>query len=148
MTSSTSAAPAIPDNNFLPSLQKYDFNKLMAWTLQREPVFGNYDIDLIRYILSRILLVKRLVKKYRWINWWGRSGVIRFRLKRLWRTGVRSRKVAAGIGHSMMTQKAKSWPGLRYKQKNPRQWHAPIFGTITKLSIPLRLPKDILTPLF
>jgi hypothetical protein len=30
----------------------------------------------------------------------------------------------------MMTQKAKFWPELKYKQKNTGQWYAQTFGTI------------------
>jgi hypothetical protein len=62
--------------------------------------------------------------------------------------GLSSRKVTVGIPRSMMTQKAKSWPGLKRKQKNQGQWHAQIFGTITKRNIPVRLPEDELTLLF
>jgi hypothetical protein len=56
------AAPAIPDEKLMLSLQNYCFNERMVRTFQRELGFGNYDIDLIRYILSRILLMKWLVK--------------------------------------------------------------------------------------
>jgi hypothetical protein len=55
--------------------------------------------------------------------------------------GLRSRKVAVGIRLSMMTQKAKSSPGLRRKQKSAGQSHVQIFGTIAKPNIPVRLPE-------
>jgi hypothetical protein len=69
-------------------------------TLQRESSFGNYGVDLIKYVLSRILLVKWLIKNYRRINSQGCSSVIWSALKRFWRTGLGSRKVAVGIRHS------------------------------------------------
>jgi hypothetical protein len=90
----------------------------------------------------RILFMKRLVKNYQWINLQRRSNVIRPVLKRLWWTGLRSWKVVVGIQRSMMTQKAKSWPGLRQKQKNPGRWHAQTFGTLARPNIPVRFPED------
>jgi hypothetical protein len=39
MASFTSGAPAIPDEELLPSLQKYCFNEWMIWILRREPGF-------------------------------------------------------------------------------------------------------------
>jgi hypothetical protein len=81
------------------------------------PASRDYDVEFMRYVLSRILFVNRLVQNWLSINSTGCLNVIRAVLKRLSRTSLMNHKVGVGVRGSMLAQKAKSWPGLRRKQK-------------------------------
>jgi hypothetical protein len=73
MASSISAALAISDEKFLPSLRKYDFNERMIRTFQREPGFGElrsrshqacFVTDLVRETAGQELSVNQLARAF------------------------------------------------------------------------------------
>jgi hypothetical protein len=113
MASSTPAAPAIPDEEFLSSIQKYYFNERMVRTLQRESSFGE-----LRYRSHQICFVADFAHETAGqelsVNQFTRAFECHpARVKAALANGFEepkscSRHSTFDIRHSMMTQKAKS----------------------------------------